>query len=141
MKTPQELQSIFDKFPKEKIELKNHKINLATDLSTMLNIVEAQLEMNKTASSRSNKIYSTLVSVIPEAKERSQINDSIIKGIDKKIQIVEKEIENVDKLAAELGVKSSAVDNYNKVLSELSQLKKTTSSLVSVNKNIQKLLK
>ena len=28
MKTPQELQSIFDKFPKEKIELKAEKVEL-----------------------------------------------------------------------------------------------------------------
>ena len=139
MITPGKFGKILSKLPKT--ELKSYKINLATDLSTMLNIVEAQLEMNKTASSRSNKIYSTLVSVIPEAKERNQINNSIIKGIDKKIQIVETEIEKVDKLAAELGVESSAVNDYNKVLSELSQLKKTTSGLVSVNKNIEKLLK
>ncbi len=91
----------------------------------MLNVISGQLGIDERVIDVTQEILFSLEKNIPKGKERFKTNNSVIKGSKGKIEIVEEELKRVSKIAAELGVKPSAVNNFNKVSSELDKLKKS----------------
>lgn len=137
MKTPQDLNKIYNKLPQEKTELSVEKVKLSNDLNLMLNVISGQLGADERVIDVTQEIIFNLEKNIPKGKERFKTNNSVIKASKRKIGIVEEELKKVSKMAAELGIKPSAVNNFNKVSSELDKLKK---SLRLIEDNLNKRL-
>ena len=130
MKQSKTEKAVFAKLSTEKVELSN-------ELSTMLNVISAQLGIDDRVRKESQELLFTLERDVPKGKERYKTNLSVIKASKGKIDIVEEELGRVERMAKELGVKPSEVRNYNKVSSELDVLKK---SLEDIEMNLTKRL-
>jgi len=130
MKQSKTEKAVFAKLSTEKVELSN-------ELSTMLNVISAQLGIDDRVRKESQELLFTLERDVPKGNERYKTNLSVIKASKGKIDIVEEELGRVERMAKELGVKPSEVRNYNKVSSELDVLKK---SLEDIEMNLTKRL-
>jgi len=130
MKQGRTEKAVFAKLSTEKVELSN-------ELSTMLNVISAQLGIDDRVRKESQELLFTLERDVPKGKERYKTNLSVIKASKGKIDIVEEELGRVERMAKELGVKPSEVRNYNKVSSELDVLRK---SLEDIEMNLTKRL-
>lgn len=118
-------------------EQTTEKVELSNELSTMLNVISAQLGIDDRVRKESQELLFTLERDVPKGKERYKTNLSVIKASKGKIDIVEEELGRVERMAKELGVKPSEVRNYNKVSSELDVLRK---SLEDIEMNLTKRL-
>jgi archaellum component FlaC len=125
MKQSNTEKAVYAKLSTQKVELGQHEVELSNDLSVMLNVISGQLGIDERVIDVTQEILFSLEKNIPKGKERFKTNNSVIKGSKGKIEIVEEELKRVSKIAAELGVKPSAVNNFNKVSSELDKLKKS----------------
>jgi len=130
MKQGKTEKAVFAKLSTEKVELSN-------ELSTMLNVISAQLGIDDRVRKESQELLFTLERDVPKGNERYKTNLSVVKASKVKIDIVEEELGRVERMAKELGVKPSEVRNYNKVSSELDVLKK---SLEDIEMNLTKRL-
>jgi len=130
MKQSKTEKAVFAKLSTQKVELSN-------ELSTMLNVISAQLGIDDRVRKESQELLFTLERDVPKGNERYKTNLSVIKGSKGKIDIVEEELARVERMAKELGVKPSEVRNYNKVSSELDVLRK---SLEDIEMNLTKRL-
>jgi hypothetical protein len=130
MKQSKTEKAVFAKLSTQKVELSN-------ELSTMLNVISAQLGIDDRVRKESQQLLRTLETDVPKGKERYKTNLSVIKASKGKIDIVEEELGRVERMAKELGVKPSEVRNYNKVSSELDVLRK---SLEDIEMNLTKRL-
>lgn len=130
MKQGKTEKAVFAKLSTEKVELSN-------ELSTMLNVISAQLGIDDRVRKESQELLFTLERDVPKGNERYKTNLSVVKASKGKIDIVEEELGRVERMAKELGVKPSEVRNYNKVSSELDVLKK---SLEDIEMNLTKRL-
>ena len=130
MKQSKTEKAVFAKLSTQKVELSN-------ELSTMLNVISAQLGIDDRVRKESQELLFTLERDVPKGNERYKTNLSVIKGSKGKIDIVEEELGRVERMAKELGVKPSEVRNYNKVSSELDVLRK---SLEDIEMNLTKRL-
>ena len=106
-------------------KLSTETVELSNELSIMLNVISGQLGIDERVTEATQELLFTLERDIPKGRERFKTNNSVIKGSKGKIEIVEEELKRVSKMAAELGVKPSAVNNFNKVSTELEVLKKS----------------
>ena len=125
MKQSNTEKAVYAKLSTQKVELGQHEVELSNDLSVMLNVISGQLGIDERVIDVTQEILFSLEKNIPKGKERFKTNNSVIKGSKGKIEIVEEELKRGSKIAAELGVKPSAVNNFNKVSSELDKLKKS----------------
>ena len=130
MKQGKTEKAVFTKLSTEKVELSN-------ELSTMLNVISAQLGIDDRVRKESQELLFTLERDVPKGNERYKTNLSVVKASKVKIDIVEEELQRVERMAKELGVKPSEVRNYNKVSSELDVLRK---SLEDIEMNLTKRL-
>lgn len=130
MKQGKTEKAVFAKLSTEKVELSN-------ELSTMLNVISAQLGIDDRVRKESQELLFTLERDVPKGNERYKTNLSVVKASKVKIDIVEEELQRVERMAKELGVKPSEVRNYNKVSSELDVLRK---SLEDIEMNLTKRL-
>lgn len=130
MKQSRTEKAVFAKLSTEKVELSN-------ELSTMLNVISAQLGIDDRVRKESQELLFTLERDVPKGNERYKTNLSVVKASKVKIDIVEEELQRVERMAKELGVKPSEVRNYNKVSSELDVLRK---SLEDIEMNLTKRL-
>jgi len=130
MKQGKTEKAVFAKLSTEKVELSN-------ELSIMLNVISAQLGIDDRVREATQELLFTLERDVPKGKERYKTNLSVVKASKGKIEIVEEELQKVERMAKELGVKPSDVRNYNKVSSQLDVLRK---SLEDIENNLTKRL-
>ena len=121
MKTPQELQSIFDKFPLDKVELEKVQLGVADDLAKLQSKLEKAVANEKEyfqEVKEVNKATKEVVKLI--RKQETARNKAMDKG--DKLQKQNEEIwSNADDVvmkaamaAKELGIKPDAIPNYKK---------------------------
>tara|TARA_R110000737_G_scaffold122843_1_gene154796 strand:+ start:339 stop:707 length:369 start_codon:yes stop_codon:yes gene_type:complete len=99
MKTPKELKSIFDKFPKEKIELEKVELGSLDEIEDAVKIFKnvAQLESN---------VVTSIAKALQEYK-------SVVGKAEKIVSISEKLTNKVKSQAKELGVDPKEIGKYN----------------------------
>ena len=110
MKTPQELQRIFDRLPKEKVELEKVELGIIDDLATQTSKLEK--------ASVADKDFNQLV------KENNSQVKEIVKQIDKGEKMVNQNNDLFNKVddilnkaknaAKDLGVKPESITNFKK---------------------------
>ena len=122
MKTPKELNKIYDRFPKDKIELTKIELGVADEINKAVVTIKKELEKV----SEINK----------ETKEVNKVNNALAKEIDKRDKITSKLAEASEKLektardvefaandvlgdafkaAKDLGVDAKAIKGYNEL--------------------------
>jgi len=97
MNTPKELKSIFDKFPKEKIELKAEKVELARKAPSVtkdLENLDAKLRKSE------SKIDSAFMSY----RKTYQDFQAVIKDVAQERKTLENDVKDITQAAMDLGV-------------------------------------
>ena len=140
MKTPQELQSIFNKFPKEKIELKAERVELnemqkAKSLQKKMSNIDADLK-------KASKELKAFETPLEQLKELEKIQKQALAKIKTVGDIMERYgrskdeynqvYDNVKKAADNLGVKISDIP-------EMKELDKTFDDLADTYRPFQQL--
>ena len=99
MKTPQELQRIFDRLPKEKVELEKVELGSLDEIEDSIKIFKnvAQLESN---------VVTSIAKALQEYK-------SVVGKAEKIVSISEKLTNKVKSQAKELGVDPKEIGKYN----------------------------
>ena len=105
MKTPQELQSIFDKFPKEKIELKGERVELAESIAALLRRSKGVLNYSKNIGIESKKII-----------EAKKVLKNDLKILLDEMGATAQGIERAEVAAKLLGIKNTAVPGYSEAM-------------------------
>ena len=123
-------------FSKERVELA-----LIDDLNRAKNSVLADMSIIDEAKKITNRLYSTLVREIPNARERVDTNESIYKSALKKYQSALDKQLTFRKAAKELGIEATSNSDYNKLVDELMNYKKDIEDIRKVNDLLEKLLK
>tara|TARA_R110000787_G_scaffold30258_3_gene81340 strand:- start:2491 stop:2916 length:426 start_codon:yes stop_codon:yes gene_type:complete len=117
MNTPQELKSIFDKFPKEKVELEKVELGLMDDLSKFLT---ALTKANKQVDSNTSKLSKNLRD-IETIKDELRINYNTAEENKKALAVgmasANKLGEKIAIAAKDLGVKPSSIKGVNELIS------------------------
>tara|TARA_R110000744_G_scaffold249081_1_gene365339 strand:- start:60 stop:509 length:450 start_codon:yes stop_codon:yes gene_type:complete len=120
MKTPQELQRIFDRLPKEKVELGVHKIELG-----IIDEIQESLKSGKAGSQKANRIkenitslYTKLSNVVDDIDnmktQLSNVGDAE-NGLGLAIQIYNKVIPQSEQQAKALGVSPKEIKGYSEL--------------------------
>jgi len=117
MKTPQELQRIFDRLPKEKVELEKVELGLMDDLSKFLTSLS---KANKQVSSNSTKLSKNLLSIenlIVDLKVNYNTAEENKKALAVGMASATKLGDKIAIAAKDLGVKPSEVKGVNELIS------------------------
>ena len=117
MNTPQELQRIFDRLPKEKVELEKVELGLMDDLSKFLTSLS---KANKQVSSNSTKLSKNLLSIenlIVDLKVNYNTAEENKKALAVGMASATKLGDKIAIAAKDLGVKPSEVKGVNELIS------------------------
>ena len=117
MKTPQELQRIFDRLPKEKVELEKVELGLMDDLSKFLTSLS---KANKQVSSNKTKLSKNLLSIenlIVDLKVNYNTAEENKKALAVGMASATKLGDKIAIAAKDLGVKPSEVKGVNELIS------------------------
>ena len=149
MKTPQELQSIFDKFPKEKIELKAERVELneIQDLQAaalkISRLRDGAAGANKDALTIENNLKPLLKTIEKEKNFAKDILDASTNTsiIDSAKEDLKSSFNKLSNAANELGVspnKLPVYKDYESALNELKEYEGFTKDAISITKRILK---
>ena len=105
MKTPQELQSIFNKFPKEKIELKGERVELGESILKQLAYVKGVEIFSKNIDIDIKEIEDAKRSLKVDLEDLMEDMGTMAKGI-----------LGADKAAKLLGIETGSIKNYDKAV-------------------------
>jgi|TARA_R110000796_G_scaffold1040_4_gene3936 predicted nucleic acid-binding Zn-ribbon protein len=117
MKTPQELKKIFDRLPKEKVELEKVELGLIDDVSKFTNALSKankQIESNKT---KLSKNLLSIENLIVDLKVNYNTAEQNKKAINFGIKNAEELGKKIAVAAKELGVKPSEVKGVEELIS------------------------
>ena len=117
MNTPQELQRIFDRLPKEKVELEKVELGLMDDLSKFLTSLS---KANKQVSSNKTKLSKNLLSIenlIVDLKVNYNTAEENKKALAVGMASATKLGDKIAIAAKDLGVKPSEVKGVNELIS------------------------
>jgi len=117
MKRPQELQRIFDRLPKEKVELEKVELGLMDDLSKFLTSLS---KANKQVSSNKTKLSKNLLSIenlIVDLKVNYNTAEENKKALAVGMASATKLGDKIAIAAKDLGVKPSEVKGVNELIS------------------------
>ena len=117
MNTPQELQRIFDRLPKEKVELEKVELGLMDDLSKFLTSLS---KANKQVSSNKTKLSKNLLSIenlIVDLKVNYNTAEENKKALAVGMASAIKLGDKIAIAAKDLGVKPSEVKGVNELIS------------------------
>tara|TARA_R110001606_G_scaffold395147_1_gene566801 strand:+ start:551 stop:1012 length:462 start_codon:yes stop_codon:yes gene_type:complete len=121
MNTPKELEKIYNKLPKEKVELAVHKVelNLIEDINKLSGEIQDEIDYGDELI---NKMDSKLVAVRNEIDELTEIKEES-KGQVDNLKSMAADVKSIDAkvkdAAAALGVKPSDVKGYDFIQSQL----------------------
>ena len=126
----------------EKIALNSEKYDFALvdELNRSINSISADISMIKEAEKNSNKLYTALVKTIPDANERTKTNEQIYKSALKKYQSALDTQLKFRKAAQELGIEATSNNDYNKLVDELMDYKKSIEDIRNVNDLLKRIL-
>jgi len=148
MNSTYNLDKIYNKLPKEKIELKGEKVELekvelgiADDIKRALNSLKSDLQINKESIKESNQFFNSLKSLIPKSKQRIKSNNNIIKSSKKKIDLAETTLQKAKKIAKDLGVNINEIKGYDEVTKSLDDIKETSGNIINFTVRLENLLK
>lgn len=117
MNTPQELQRIFDRLPKEKVELEKVELGLMDDLSkflTSLSKANKQVSSNKTKLSKNlTSIENLIVDLKVNYNTAEENKKALAVGMASAIKLGDK----IAIAAKDLGVKPSSIKGVNELIS------------------------
>ena len=117
MNTPQELQRIFDRLPKEKVELEKVELGLMDDLSKFLTSLS---KANKQVSSNKTKLSKNLLSIenlIVDLKVNYNTAEENKKALAVGMASAIKLGDKIAIAAKDLGVKPSSIKGVNELIS------------------------
>ena len=117
MNTPQELQRIFDRLPKEKVELEKVELGLMDDLSKFLTSLS---KANKQVSSNKTKLSKNLTSIenlIVDLKVNYNTAEENKKALAVGMASATKLGDKIAIAAKDLGVKPSSIKGVNELIS------------------------
>mgnify|MGYP003680158688 CR=1 FL=1 len=117
MNTPQELQRIFDRLPKEKVELEKVELGLMDDLSKFLTSLS---KANKQVSSNKTKLSKNLLSIenlIVDLKVNYNTAEENKKALAVGMASATKLGDKIAIAAKDLGVKPSSIKGVNELIS------------------------
>tara|TARA_R110000803_G_scaffold184460_1_gene246815 strand:+ start:204 stop:596 length:393 start_codon:yes stop_codon:yes gene_type:complete len=118
MKTPNELNKIYDRLPKEKIELSKVELGLVDDLKKYTQGLAKYENEGEGLVSRANRILSELKETQKAIYKWSDVGESIANDLSS-------ELVKAEKAAEELGVKPSSIkeiSNANKAFKTYAKL-------------------
>ena len=118
MKTPQELKSIFDKFPKEKIELKVEKVELTK--ITELEEYEYELDAGR----------NELMQYATDAREAIAKGVRELTRLDAVLSVAKKRLTDVQQQAKDLGVKIPQINQLEGAIKAFEQQKKSLTQVL-----------
>ena len=136
------LQTVYNKIKEEKTELATHKVELAIvdDLRILVNSLNSQISIDDRILPESQKLFSTLVSSLPKAKESVKTNKSVINSTNKKIELAEEALNKAKKAAKELGINVNEIQNYKEVDKILDEVKKSQKMVIGITKRLENLI-
>jgi hypothetical protein len=152
MNTPKELKNILDRFPKEKVELGVHKIELGfiDDAKQILSNVKNSKQILsdiETASKQASKEYVNLRIRIEKVKDTFKTiigSESDIDKIEKISSKGDKVLKDIQKGANALGVKPNEIKEYNQLFDavfdlaeESNKARKFVSEVKSLNNELK----
>tara|TARA_R110002167_G_scaffold106627_6_gene273334 strand:+ start:338 stop:709 length:372 start_codon:yes stop_codon:yes gene_type:complete len=105
MNTPKELKSIFDKFPKEKIELKGERVELAESVTKLLSYTKGVVIFSKNIKILNDEITQAKKSLKADLSDLQSDMGNVAKGI-----------QSAEVAAKLLGVKVNDVPGYSKAI-------------------------
>ena len=117
MKTPQELKKIFDRLPKEKVELEKVELGLIDDVSKFTNALSKankQIESNKT---KLSKNLLSIENLIVDLKVNYNTAEENKKALAVGMASATKLGDKIAIAAKDLGVKPSEVKGVNELIS------------------------
>lgn len=137
------LAKIGNKIFNKEVELSKEEIELgvASELKTLTNALKSQLSIDDRVLPESQKLWSTLSTAIPKAKDRFKTNESVIKATDGKIDLAEDAIQKAEKAAKELGVNPNEISNFKEVNSLLKEVKQSKKMVVSITDRLKNVVK
>jgi hypothetical protein len=133
------LNEIYNKFPK--VNLEKVELSLTGDLNRLVNALNSDISIHDRIRSQDTKIFSSLVSIMPKAKESVKTNKSVVKASNGKLDLAYKAIEKTEKAAKDLGVKPNSIKNYNEVVKLIKQAKKSQQDIIDLTKRIENLIR
>ena len=121
MKTPQELQRIFDRLPKEKVELEKVELGIIDDLATQTSKLEkasvADKDFNQLVKENNSEVKEIVKQIEKAESSRNKLMDKGEKMVNQNNDLFNKvdDILNKAKNAAkDLGVKPESITNFKK---------------------------
>lgn len=135
------LKTVLQKLDKNKKQLDKVELSLSSDLNRLVNALNSDISIHNEVRSQSNKIFSTLVSIMPQANERVKTNRRVVKATDGKINLANRAIDKAQQAAKDLDIKPNSINNYNKVLNLIEQVKKSQQDVEDLTKRIEGLIR
>lgn len=136
------INKILNKFSEDnKVELEKVEMSLTGDLNRLVNALNSDISIHDRIRSTDDKIFSTLVSIMPKAKESVKTNKSVVKASNGKLDLAYKAIEKTEKAAKDLGVKPNSIKNYSKVVNLIKEVKKSQKDIIDLQKRIGGLIR
>lgn len=135
------LKTVLQKLDKNKKQLDKVELSLSSDLNRLVNALNSDISIHNEVRSQGNKIFTTLVSIMPQANERVKTNRRVVKATDDKINLANRAIDKAQQAAKDLDIKPNSINNYNKVLNLIEQVKKSQQDVEDLTKRIEGLIR
>jgi len=117
------------------------ELGLVDDLKRLINALQSQLDIDQEMRKKSDKLFSTLATAVPDAKERVSVNIKNKATAEKKIGLAERDLNKTKGAASDLGIKPADIKEYGKLIGLVDKLNKSQSDLDEVTKLLNNLLK
>ena len=121
MKTPQELKKIFDRLPKEKVELEKVELGIIDDLATQMSKLEkasvADKDFNQLVKENNSQVKEIVKQIEKAEGSRNKLMDKGEKMVNQNNDLFDKVDDILNKArnaAKELGVKPESITNFKK---------------------------
>ena len=117
MKTPQELDKIYNKLPKEKIELSVEKVELARKPQSILNDIEKLDQKMRVEEGRMDKVYLTY-----QNNQKGFVK--FIEDLNSQLDKYESDLDDIQDAAKELGFDGRDIPEFKKAADLLLKVSK-----------------
>ena len=136
MKTPQDLDKIYNKLPKEKTELSKVELAIADDVKKLASQSKAELNELRTFEKRGLAFQKNLTKLFQEGEKLEKVMIKAANNSDKTVDRVIKVMDKADDAAKALGVSPNAIEGYSELLKTSNILEGTAQDIVSLAKKM-----
>jgi len=136
MKTPQELDKIYNRLPKEKTELSKVELAVADDIKKLASQAKSELNDLKNFEKYGLAFKKNLTNLFQEGEKLEKLMIKAAKNADKTVERSFKVIDKADDAAKALGVSPKAIAGYSELDKIQNELEFTAQDVESLAKKM-----